>query len=283
MEQVVVRYYLMKNYPKNNTSDDISLQSETFSMLKYTREGKSEHPVNIAIETPVTLFYNDEELVTLLASPGYLDYLAAGYLSSEGIIETREDILQITVDKKRSIVRVKGKKLAEPAADLVFKRVITTCCGRGPTLYSAADIPVREIKSKTSISIDEIFQIRDHFQHHSRLFISTRSVHSAGLYNKTELLVFHEDISRHNALDRVFGNCLLNDLDPEGRIIVTSGRVPSDMMYKISRRQIPIVISMSAPTNMGIKIALELGVTLLSIPWGNTINVYTNSWRIKEN
>ena len=88
------------------------------------------------------------------------------------------------------------------------------------------------------------------------------------------------DIGRHNAVDKIFGECLLNGIPTEGRIMVTSGRISSEILLKVSRRNIPIIISKSAPTDLGVKLANELGITLLGFARGKRANVYTNDWRV---
>jgi FdhD protein len=95
------------------------------------------------------------------------------------------------------------------------------------------------------------------------------------------MLVFSEDIGRHNAIDKIFGKCLLEDIPTDDRIVITSGRISSEVLHKVAKRGIPILISISAPTNLGVRIAANLGVTLISSVRGKRMNVCTNDWRIK--
>ena len=94
------------------------------------------------------------------------------------------------------------------------------------------------------------------------------------------ILVFSEDIGRHNAIDKVFGQCLLEDIPTDGRIIITSGRISSEILLKVAKRNIPIIISKSAPTDLGVRLASDLGVTLVGFVRGKRMNVYTNGWRV---
>ena len=91
-----------------------------------------------------------------------------------------------------------------------------------------------------------------------------------------------EDIGRHNAIDKIFGECMMEDIPTEDRIVVTSGRVSSEILLKVSRRNIPIIISKSAPTNLGVRLANEMGITLLGFARGKRVNAYTNDWRITD-
>jgi FdhD protein len=118
------------------------------------------------------------------------------------------------------------------------------------------------------------------FQHHSQVYRATRGVHSAALCDKRDILVFYEDIGRHNAIDKIFGQCILNDLATDGHIIITSGRVSSEILLKVARRNVPIIVSKSVPTSLGVRLADDLGVTLVGFVRGKRMNVYTHAGRI---
>jgi len=108
----------------------------------------------------------------------------------------------------------------------------------------------------------------------------TGGVHSAALCDTESILVFSEDIGRHNAIDKIFGKCILKDMPTDGRIVITSGRISSEILLKVAKRNIPIIISKSAPTDLGVKLANDLGITLLGFARGKRTNAYANDWRI---
>jgi len=110
--------------------------------------------------------------------------------------------------------------------------------------------------------------------------LATHGVHSAALCDRKSILIFSEDIGRHNAIDKIFGKCLLENIPTDNRAVITSGRITSEILHKVARRGIPIIISISAPTNLGVRIADSLGITLLGFVRGKRINAYTNDWRI---
>jgi FdhD protein len=126
----------------------------------------------------------------------------------------------------------------------------------------------------------DVFTLVSDFQHHSQIYKDTGGVHSAAMCDTKSLLVFNEDIGRHNAIDKIFGECILKDIPTDGRIIITSGRISSEILLKVAKRNVPIIISKSAPTDLGVKLANDLGVTLLGFVRGKRINAYTNNWRI---
>ena len=138
------------------------------------------------------------------------------------------------------------------------------------------------IKTESQIRVrsQEIFDLVKGFQHHSLIFKTTGGVHSAALCDNRNILLFADDIGRHNAVDKIFGEALLKDIPTDDRIILTSGRIPSEILLKVAKRRIPIIISVSAPTNLGVKLAADLGITLIGFVRGKRMNVYTNDWRI---
>jgi FdhD protein len=100
------------------------------------------------------------------------------------------------------------------------------------------------------------------------------------LCDTENILVFSEDIGRHNAIDKIFGECVLKDIATDERLVITSGRISSEMLLKVARSNIPIIVSRSAPTDLGVKLANEMGVTLLGFVRRGRINAYANNWRI---
>jgi len=253
---------------------------ERFPILRLTREGTISIEEVFARELPVTIILNNQELVTMLCSPTNLGYLAVGFLSSEGLLKSKEDIKKLMIDDQRGVVRVETKDDKEFTQEFLFKRIISSGCGRGASFYSAADADSQKVESQMEISTDEVFALVNEFQHSSELYLATGGVHSAALCDRKSILVFGEDIGRHNAIDKIFGQCLLEDIPMAERIIITSGRVSSEILLKVAKRNIPIIISVSAPTNLGVRIADNLGVTLISSVRGKRMNVCTNGWRV---
>ena len=254
--------------------------SEKFPALRFTKEGKSQIKKAIAREFMLTIFLNGQELVTLMCSPKDLKYLAVGFLVSEGLLKSLDEIKKIEADDWEGVVRVETDKGIAPDSRLFAKRLITSGCGGGATFYSEADIVVKKVASRMKISTDEVFNLVQEFQHSSELYLSTHGVHSAALCDRQMIRIFHEDIGRHNAIDKIFGNCLLEKINTDNMTIISSGRVSSEIMHKAAKRDIPIVISISEPTSLGVKIADNYGITLIASVRGNKFDVYTNEWRV---
>jgi FdhD protein len=253
------------------------------TVSRITDEGKSSVEQTIAREMPLTIMLNNQELVTLLCSPSDLNYLAIGFLFSEGLIRNKADIKKTIVDGKRGIVRVDTENNFELDADILFKRIITSGCGRGASFYSTVDLQNRtKVKSQIKITPQDILALSHEFQNRSQIYKETRCVHSAALCDTKSILIFNEDIGRHNAVDKILGECILNDIWTEERVLITSGRITSEILLKIAHRNIPILISRSVPTDLSIKLANDLGITLIGFVRARRINVYTQDWRIED-
>ena len=254
---------------------------EKISILKLTEKGSSSTEDVVARESPLTIIYNNQELVTLLCSPANLKYLAVGFLFSEGLLKGKDEIKKIIVDERRGVVRVETEGTDELASAALFKRFITSGCGRGASFYSATDAQgQRKVESNIEISTLEVLTLAIEFQHRSQIYRATGGVHSAALCDTKNIIVFSEDIGRHNAIDKIFGQCLLNDIATDDHVIITSGRISSEVLLKVARRNIPIIVSKSAPTDLGVRLADNLGVTLAGFVRGKRINVYTHAERI---
>jgi FdhD protein len=137
-----------------------------------------------------------------------------------------------------------------------------------------------KVDSRVEISNLEVLALVNEFQHRSLIYRATGGVHSAALCDTRNIIVFSEDIGRHNAVDKIFGQCILDDIATDDHIIITSGRVSSEILLKVAKRNIPLIVSQSAPTNLGVKLADDLGVTLVGFVRGKRMNVYTHAWRI---
>lgn len=242
---------------------------------RVTRESRTDIEDSVVRELALSIVLGDRELVSLLCSPSDLDLLAVGFLFSEGLLGSKDEIQEITVDRRRRVVRV--KTTAPANSSLPSKRVITS--GRGATFRSdARGLP--KVRSELLVPVESVFRLVHDFQHHSLLYRTTGGVHSAALCDTSGILCSAEDIGRHNAIDKVFGHCLLNDVPTEDRIVITSGRVSSEILLKVARRRVPVLISVSAPTDAGVKLANALEVTLVGFVRGGRMNVYAGEWRI---
>lgn len=237
----------------------------------------------VAREFPLTIILNNQELATLLSSPNNLKYLAVGFLYSEGLIETKEEIKGISLDEKSGVAKIETKENKDLEQRLFHKRVIATGCGRAIAFYNVADINGTDrIDSNLQFSSEDIFHMMKEFQRTSEVYRATGGVHSAALCDTGGIIVFEEDIGRHNAIDKIFGKCLLEEIPTSDRIMFTSGRISSEILFKVAKRNVPVIVSKSAPTDMGVILAREFGLTLIGFARGRRMNVYAGEWRLKS-
>ena len=133
----------------------------------------------------------------------------------------------------------------------------------------------------TTIRVSDIYEVMKENLTSSELFKNTGGVHSVAIYDNKTLLTIREDVARHNAMDKAIGHCILKSIPLDNKAIVVSGRISFDMLSKVARAKIPIVISKSAPTNLSIELAKKLNITLIGFVRGKRMNIYTHSHRIK--
>jgi FdhD protein len=256
--------------------------TESCSLIRFDRDSATKIEKSTAREYPLTIMFNGCQLVTMLCSPDSLQDLAVGFLSSEGFLRSKDEIQTITVDQVRGVVRLQTIDGREVSQETLSKRLISTGCGRGAAFYSATDVDNTVIASKTSITTQEILSLALTFQHASPVYQETHGVHSAALCRGINILVHAEDIGRHNAVDKVFGQCLLKGISTDDCLLITSGRISSEIAHKTVKKGIPILVSISAPTTLAVQIAEKMGITLVASVRGGKMDVYTNSWRIVE-
>ena len=248
---------------------------EKLAVLRITEQGTAITEDMVATEYNIDIFLNDNKITTLPCSPLNIDYLAVGHLVYRGLIHSKEDIRGIVCNEKKGFVKIETRANAgEPP-----KHTSTP----GDSNISSSSVKKSEIQSSINISPSKIFSMMEEFNQRSRYFQSTGCFHSAALYNTAGILIFAEDISRHNTIDKIFGECLLKSMLTDNHLIFTSSRVFSNILMKVARRNIPILVSKSAPTTLAVKLAKDLGVTLIGFTRGNSMNVYAGESRILSN
>lgn len=251
------------------------------------KEGKSSLKDRVVREIPFTLKVDDIEVATLLSSPMLLKELAVGYLFVEGFISSISDIKDIFVNDKAFFARVETK--GKIATDQLQKsRVITSGCGRNISFYNAEDFKnCPPVESDLTVGTELVLSLMKEFQNRSEVFKETGGVHSAALCEGDKIISFAEDIGRHNAVDKIVGGLILKKEDPclagrqaKNKFLLLSGRISSEMLLKAARIGIPIIVSRSAPTDMAVRLAKQLKVTLVGFARGSRMNVYSEKGRI---
>jgi len=239
--------------------------------------------ISVVQEIPLTIFLNDKEIVTLLCMGSHLEALTVGFLKFEGLIDKREDIKDITLDEKKGLIFVKVDKDPVMEKNLLFKRVITSGCGKGTIFYHAIDaLLTRKIKSSLFITADQIFFLMSHVNQKSSLYKKSRGVHNTALATPEEILLFRTDIGRHNAVDMIYGKCFLDGFTLEDKILLTTGRITSEVLLKAGKMRVPFLISRNVATQQALTLAQDIGITVIGDVRGKKFIVYTHPERVKE-
>ncbi len=236
----------------------------------------------VASELPVRLILNGESLVTLLCTPAELEELTVGFLLSEGLLRDKASIKKLEVDEREAAVRIELSDLPDDFSSLFEKRTISSGCGKGITFTSYRMYADQRINVASPImGLDDIKRLLHEFRNISRLYLDTGGVHSAALSDGKDILFFSEDIGRHNAVDKLIGKAFLRSISVENKILLTSGRVTSEIVTKAGRNRFPILISRAAPSCMALSYAEDMGITLVGFARGDRMNIYTWPKRIK--
>jgi FdhD protein len=235
----------------------------------------------VVIETPVTIYLNGKELVTLLCTPEKIDRLALGFLRSEGLLTTMDDLASIRTREEEGLVEVELKNRSDLAEKLYGKRTVTSGCGKGTVFFNVLDsMRSKPLTGKMQVSAATIHSLMNDLQQKADLFKTTGGVHSAALADSEKIVYFYEDIGRHNAIDKIIGECLIGSVSTDDKIIVSSGRLSSEILLKAAKLKIQMLVSRAAPTSLSIEIAETLNITLVGFVRGQRMNIYSHAWRV---
>lgn len=229
-------------------------------------------------EVAVELVVNGKTLVTFMCTPKSLGELATGYLYSSGLITGLEDILSngACEDMKKIFVSKKG---VLPIEQYSLAGVLSSACGSGSIIKEKLK-QYQRVNSKLIITQGKLQALSKNMFAAAVLYKETGGVHCAGLANEKELIIWREDIGRHNAVDKVIGKALFMDLDLSQHFIITTGRLSSDMVLKAVTSRVPLIASRSIPSTLALEIAEQQGITLVGRVSSTHPVVYTHPWRV---
>jgi FdhD protein len=237
----------------------------------------------IVTEFPVTVKINEEEFVTMVCSPQYIEDMVIGYLASEGVMRAYTDIKNIWVQEKEGYVHVTIDKLNPYFQNLQNKRYITSCCGasrQGFVFINDALTAKKMNDISVELSIKDCFQLMNKLQQSAATFQETGGVHNAAICDKNGFMLSRMDIGRHNALDKLYGYCLKHHISIRDKVVVFSGRISSEILLKVAKIGCEVVLSKSAPTELALNLAEELGITTVGFIRNDSLNIYTCPERI---
>ena len=234
-------------------------------------------------EFPLSLHVNGVELATLISSPHDLHFLVAGFLRMQGLVERLEDLQVVSVcpDSGVAHVRIRGEVPGR------LKPTLTSGCGSGISFHlprPGASSPGKRSPEgenvRRTFPAEAVFAMMENLSRQAEKYREHGGIHSAAVGEGATLLLSAEDLGRHNTLDRIAGEALLKGIDLGGKILVTSGRVSSEMAAKGASLGVALIASRTSPTDLAVRICEEAGITLVGYVRGRRFTVYTHPERI---
>jgi FdhD protein len=220
-------------------------------------------------EQPLTVYVNGERFLTLLCSPMQLEALVVGYLWMEKVIQGLDDVTGLAI----SAVDGRADVTLRAAVELPTERVLTSGCGGGITfridhrLFPRLSSSLRVVPARVSARMKDLFDAAVHYK-------ESRGIHGAALGDTDRLLVVSEDVGRHNAVDKVKGEAMRRGIRTDDLILLSTGRVSSEMLLKAARMGVPLVASRTSPTEMAVALAEQLNITVCGYVRPDGLNVY---------
>lgn len=238
---------------------------------------------HIVKEVPLTIMLNGEEFATLLCSPHSFELLALGFLVNEGVLQHRDELRDIAYRSDQGLVWAETTD-GVARTDGFRNRNSSGYYGKGgPSLRTPVGAEqIQPVPQGTQFAARELLGFASLLEQKAHTFRLTGGVHEAALAHRDGFVVMYEDIGRHNALDRVLGYTFLNGINTSDKAVVLSGRIASEMLAKVARVGVPVVVSRSAPTCLSIAMAERLGITLVGFARGDVLSVYTHPGRVVE-
>lgn len=249
----------------------------------YDREGRrAERSQWLIKEQPVTLYVNGREIVTLLCAGHHMNELAVGFLYGEGFLERLTDLERLEIDEGEGRVLATVRGDAAVTERLWMKRTVTSGCGKGSLFYFSLDaLMSSSVTSTVSYSSDQILDRVEDLNRLSETYRRTHGVHNSAVADGSRILIFRDDIGRHNAVDMLVGHFFLNDLTLEDKLLITTGRLTSEIVIKAAKVKIPVLVSRNTATSLAVELAGRLNITLIGYARAGKFSVYSGDQRIR--
>jgi FdhD protein len=257
----------------------------TFEVEAYNERGEMV-PTAVAGEHPLTLYLDKKELVTLMTLGHAPEALAIGYLRNQNIVGSIEEIAAVQVDWETESVAIKTRRGVKGLKERMKKRTVTTGCGQG-TVYGNLMEDIDQVKLREDVRLTDaqLFDLVDKVRKYETIYKQAGAVHGCALARTTgtesaEIMMFIEDVGRHNAVDAIAGSMWLQDIDGSDKVFYTTGRLTSEMVIKCAQMRIPFLVSRSGLTQMGHEIARKVGITMLGRASGKHYLAFTGRERL---
>jgi len=251
--------------------------------VEATNERGEMVPTSIAGEHPLTLYLDKRELVTLMTLGHAPEALAIGFLRNQRLVAGIGDIDAVQVDWETDSVAVTTRSKSD-IKKKTRKRTVTTGCGQG-TVYGDLMEEIDRVKLREDVALEDadLYALVDKVRKHETIYKQSGAVHGCALASlKGEILMFVEDVGRHNAVDAIAGFMWLEGIDGSDKVFYTTGRLTSEMVIKCAQMRIPFLVSRSGLTKMGHDIARQVGLTMIGRASGRHYLAFTGKHRLKR-
>jgi len=244
----------------------------------WTVEKGHAKPVNGGVidESLVSIYVNGDEIATVMCSPLDQEALALGFLFNEGVIDSADEVGWVQANVARTVVDVllTRSDFAPPR-----RMVLTSGCGGGVTFQHLSEsFPALESDFVTTPDVI-LARMRD-LNTSAELYRAVRGVHTAILADENGMLLSAEDVGRHNTIDKIAGKALQAEVVTRDRMLLTSGRISSEMLGKARRMGVPLVASRTAPTSIAVKLAEAWNICVAGYVRRDSLRVYTHPGRL---
>jgi len=244
-------------------------------------------PTSIAGEHPLTLYVDKREVVTLMTLGAAPEALAIGWLRNQRLVRSLDEIAAVQVDWETYAVAVTTRAGMQDAERKLGSRTVTTGCGQGTVFGGLMDeIDQVRLPHDRHLRKSTLYALMDAVRHHESIYKQAGAVHGCALAQPTpggcEILMFFEDVGRHNAVDAIAGQMWLDALDGADKIFYTTGRLTSEMVIKTAQMGIPFLVSRSGLTHMGWQIAQKIGLTMIGRAQGKHYLLFSGADRFER-
>src|SRR5467141_4170426 len=254
----------------------------TFEVEAINERGESV-PTSIAGEHPLTLYVDKREIVTLMTLGGAPEALAIGYLRNQRLVDRLEDIKSVQVDWEANAVAVVTRTGLKDAERKMGKRTVTTGCGQGTVFGELMEeIDKVVLPADTLLGEADFIALLEAVRKRETIYKQAGAVHGCALCKGAEILMFVEDVGRHNAVDAIAGQMWLDRIDGGDKIFYTTGRLTSEMVIKAAQMGIPFLVSRSGLTQMGHEIAQKVGITMIGRATNKHYLLFTGGERFRS-
>ena len=248
-----------------------------------TNEQKERIDISVVAEKPLTIYLNSQEIVTTMTLGDMPKELSVGYLLNQNMLNKNDDILSVEFDDELEVVIVRTKRKTNYEKKL-RKKIRTSGCAVG-TVYGDMMEVFYDIKlnNNTIIKSSWMKNISKKITEVPSLYLKAGAIHGCAICSEENILAYVEDVGRHNAVDKIAGWMLLNNIDGRDKIFYTTGRLTSEMVIKSVQMEIPILLSRSGFTESGVSLAKEANLTLVGRMKGKRFMVLSGIHRVKFN